>query len=94
MFQSKIQGKKISCLIDTGATRSIIRKSALSNLADQIPENDLLRTTLQFRDFEINDVEFVIYDFEQPQVDAIIGHDFLMKHLVVLDFKNNLIAFD
>lgn len=91
IFDGKINGVNGSFLIDTAATVSFIRKIFLDKKLNTNTQSKVTQHDILLNNNDLINVSFYIYDFEEPEVDGIIGHDFLMKHLVYLDFHNNQI---
>lgn len=79
---------------DTGSAADVLRPSAV---AGRIKDADLLRR-LTFRQFDVagqpaGPHEFVLRQFQAPDVDAVLGTGFFSKHVVCLDPSRGRVAF-
>jgi hypothetical protein len=79
---------------DSGSAADVLRPSAV---AGRIKDADLLRR-LTFRQFDVagqpaGPHEFVLRQFQAPDVDAVLGTGFFSKHVVCLDPSRGRVAF-
>lgn len=84
--------KNYQMILDSGATKSIIKEQSLSPKSIKINDNesDYKLISLKLANFTNTNVEAVILDsFSiEFQSDGLIGFDFLSKNIIKIDFKN------
>ena len=95
-----MSGKEVDCLIDTGATLSLISLRIWDSFSDDVKQMSLASASGEsilmkgktHKDIKINgllfDCDFVIADIE---ADVILGLDFLKKEGGALDHADNIL---
>lgn len=79
---------------DTGANVSLIKTNDVpkGRLANIDGRQLFIANNLEAGGDLIGSLDFVVLDFNEPPVDAIIGHNFFAKHVVFLDFAKKRIG--
>ncbi|MCS5707956.1 aspartyl protease family protein [Candidatus Berkiella cookevillensis] len=73
--------KAATFLLDTGATASILKPTILGNIDQNL-------VSLNFNNFKLEDHFFHNIEFQEPQVDGILGYNFFNTTLVLIDLVN------
>lgn len=82
VISGKINNTKVATfLLDTGATASIIKPDILRNINQNL-------ANLNFNNFTVVDHFFHKIEFQEPQVDGILGYNFFNNTLVLIDLIN------
>jgi hypothetical protein len=77
-------------LLDTGATHSMIKPSAVSS-SPQEESSRWFRSKLGTPEMNLENWKFLLVEMPFTELDGILGCDFFLKHKICIDFENRLL---
>lgn len=90
VISGNIGSKAVRFLIDTGATASILKPSFVDENTQQ---GQKIEKSISFNNFNIRNIKFYLHEFQEPQVDGILGYNFFLRQVVCLDLIESKIYF-
>jgi hypothetical protein len=88
----RVEGRTLRCIWDTGYQYSVIRWAPPERVKSEGEERHFMAPALDAAGVDLGPLDFVVFDFKQPPVDAMIGFNFFRDRAVLFDFENNRLA--